>query len=116
MFFGRGLGREAHRRQTIKTNRTWKRTSMWPYYPPVPPLEQSRLGPFWAVARLPAPGPGGPLACNFGHWQWAWRVLELSFRFCAFVAGGLLELDRQLVLWIANATRHINFRRRTRRS
>ena len=42
--------------------------------------------------------------------------MELSFRFCAFVAGGLLELDRQLVLWIANAIRHINFRRRTRRS
>ena len=89
---------------------------MWRNSPPVPPLEQSRFGPFWAVARLPAPGPGSPLACDFGHWQWAWRVLELSFRFCAFVAGGLLELDRQLVLWIANATRHINFRRRTRRT
>ena len=31
-----GLGRGAHSSQTIKTNRTWKRTSMWRYYPPAP--------------------------------------------------------------------------------
>ena len=57
---GQDLGREAHRRQTIKTNRTWKHTSMWRYYPPVPPLEQSRLAPFGAVARSLPPGPGSP--------------------------------------------------------
>ena len=41
--------------------------------------------------------------------------MELSFRFCAFVAGGLLVGDPQNQLAIQFATRHINFRRRARR-
>ena len=46
--------------QTIKTNRTWKHTSMWRYYPPVPSLEQSRLALFCAVAGYPLEGYPSP--------------------------------------------------------
>ena len=65
MHYPEGLGREAHRRQTTKRFPVCVYASMWPYYPPVPPLEQSRLGPFGAVAGSLPPGPGSPLACDF---------------------------------------------------
>ena len=53
----RGLGREAHRRQTTKRFPVCDHASMWRYYPPVPPLEPSRLGPCGAMAGYP-PHPG----------------------------------------------------------
>ena len=45
-----GLGRGAHSSQTTKRFPVCDHASMWRYYPPVPPLEQSRLAPFGAVA------------------------------------------------------------------
>ena len=54
-----GLGREAHHSQTTKRFPVCDHASMWRYYPPVPPLEQSRLGPCGAVAGYPSPGLAG---------------------------------------------------------
>ena len=55
-----GLGREAHHSQTTKRFPVCDHASMWRYYPPVPPLEQSRLVPLVPFAFTPPPGPGSP--------------------------------------------------------